>query len=711
MNERHDDLQEIIDAALREMAAEEGDGFDPQACNLAEFCRRTGLTRSRARTVRAHGFRALPHGNSGRRAAPGVLAGHTGLVDDLLRKGVTNSQVIFERLLGQGYAGGLTTVKTYIAAHRDLVPAKRRQAAPQGCRGQRFRTAPGEAYQMDWGFVAVERPGGERARIACFAMVCHHCGGAHVEFFPNARQENLLIGMLHAFSAPGVPATVLTDNMKSVVVRRDADGRPVWQADYAEFMGVVGFRTRLCRPRHPYTKGKVERLVRFVKGNFLAGRSFTDLDALNREAALWCAEQGGRWRRAAACVPMREHEAACSANTRPLEVTAEVERYLCPRRKISFDGFVSFEGHRYGVPYWYVRRECRVSREGRVVHIYSDDLSRELVAHAAGAGADSWCEGQWETSPAQPEELPTQPVGTVVEQIAPPRTKPGFERFDFVREGRMMAGAGASPYELASDAASRLGIAVGAEELATLASDLDLGDGEMAAVAATFSYLAEKRRLASIETLLRLSRLPRREPKTFEGFDFSRIQGRDAAALGKLPSLADLYAHRNVAFVGPGGIGKTHLAQAYGRECCMRGLKTYYIKATELRDRFQKAVQRGNTSRVVSSLVKPSCLIVDEVGRCVYDRPCTDLFFDVVDRRYEKEGPNAMVLTSNIAPSGWDEFFTGDDTLLCALDSLFDKASVFVMRGPSYRGRELDTYSVEAVPQAVKVRGIQPEGM
>lgn len=244
------------------------------------------------------------------------------------------------------------------------------------------------------------------------------------------------------------------------------------------------------------------------------------------------------------------------------------------------------------------------------------------------------------------------------------------------------------------------------------AAGLDLGDGEMAAVAATFSYLAEKRRLASIETLLRLSRLPRREPKTFEGFDFSRIQGRDAAALGKLPSLADLYAHRNVAFVGPGGsIGKTHLAQAYGRECCMRGLKTYYIKATELRDRFQKAVQRGNTSRVVSSLVKPSCLIVDEVGRCVYDRPCTDLFFDVVDRRYEKEGPNAMVLTSNIAPSGWDEFFTGDDTLLCALDRLFDKASVFVMRGPSYRGRGLDTYSVEAVPQAVKVRGIQPEGM
>ena len=145
------------------------------------------------------------HGNSGRRAAPGVLAGHTGLVDDLLRKGVTNSQVIFERLLGQGYAGGLTTVKTYIAAHRDLVPAKRRQAAPQGCRGQRFRTAPGEAYQMDWGFVAVERPGGERARIACFAMVCHHCGGAHGRVLPERAPGEPPHRDAARVSAPGVP--------------------------------------------------------------------------------------------------------------------------------------------------------------------------------------------------------------------------------------------------------------------------------------------------------------------------------------------------------------------------------------------------------------------------------------------------------------------------------------------------------------------------
>ena len=267
---------------------------------------------------------------------------------------------------------------------------------------------------------------------------------------------------------------------------------------------------------------------------------------------------------------------------------------------------------------------------------------------------------------------------------------------------------GKDAYALVCDAASRLNLPLELAELATLASDHDMGDAELSALAVTLDYLAEKRRLASIETLLRLSRLPRKEPKTFDNFDFSRIQGRDAGALSKLPALADLYARRNVAFIGPGGIGKTHLSQAYGRECCLRGLKTYYIKASELRDRLEAAIRRGNASRVVGSLVKPSCLIIDEVGRCEFDKACTDLLFDVVDRRYEKEGPNTMILTSNAVASEWPKFFVGDDTLLCTLDRIFDKASVFMMRGPSYRGKGLDTYSVEAVPQATKQRGTQP---
>ena len=230
----------------------------------------------------------------------------------------------------------------------------------------------------------------------------------------------------------------------------------------------------------------------------------------------------------------------------------------------------------------------------------------------------------------------------------------------------------------AAQAAAGMGIRISAEELAALASDRGMGEGEIAAVRTVFSYLAEQRRQKTVDTLLRLSRLPSREPKTFEGFDFSRIQ---------------------------------HLAQAYGRACCMKGLRTYYLKASELRDRLSRAAERGSVQRGVAALVKPSCLIVDEIGRCRFDRACTDMFFDIVDRRYEKDGPSTVVLTSNMSPSDWKGSFTGEDALLCALDRLFDNASVFMMRGPSYRGRGLDTYSVEAVPQAMRQRGSGTMGL
>lgn len=264
--------------------------------------------------------------------------------------------------------------------------------------------------------------------------------------------------------------------------------------------------------------------------------------------------------------------------------------------------------------------------------------------------------------------------------------------------------AAESAYATISDLASRFNVGIDAGELAELAVRRDFGDEELAAIRDLFAYLADRHHQATIEMLLRLSRLPRKAPKTFESFDFSRIQGRDAAALRKLPSLSNLHARKNIAFIGPGGIGKTHLAQAYGHECCTRGYKTYYLKASELRDKLAKAAEKGDTARALGTLVKPSCLIVDEVGRCVFDKACTDLFFDVVDRRYEKEGPNTLILTSNTPVNNWDGFFTGDDALLCALDRIFDKASVFVMRGPSFRGAECVTFSVESVPSVTRIQ-------
>ena len=134
------------------------------------------------------------------------------------------------------------------------------------------------------------------------------------------------------------------------------------------------------------------------------------------------------------CVPAEEHAAKCLPAAAEIERTEELAMYLCPRRRISFDGFVSYEGRRFGVPYWYPGKTCRVSREGEFVHIYADDLSRELAVHpVTWSRKDSFCADQY--ADVQPAELPTAPVTTVIAQLEPPKEKPGFDKFDF--EGRL----------------------------------------------------------------------------------------------------------------------------------------------------------------------------------------------------------------------------------------------------------------------------------
>ena len=84
------------------------------------------------------------------------------------------------------------------------------------------------------------------------------------------------------------------------------------------------------------------------------------------------------------------------------------------------------------------------------------------------------------------------------------------------------------------------------------------------------------------------------------------------------------------------------------------------------------------------------------------------MFFDVIDRRYNKEGPNTTILTSNLEPSMWGEFFSEDSSLLCTLDRIFDTATVFLIKGESYRGKHCKTVTM-TVGQPLSLPGSKTE--
>jgi len=422
--------------AIEEMRVEQGERFSLEKLNLAELGRRTGVSRKKLRRLKKNGFASSSHEAKGRKSSQTLLTGYTAVLDALLRRGVTNSSRCLEELQNNGYSGSLTTVKRYIASHRYLVPAKRQIMTPQGNRGRRFTTEPGEAFQMDWGFVKAENHDGQESTVACFAMICHHCGTMFMEFFPNARQESLFIGMLHCFRYMDIPTYVLTDNMKSVVGHRDLEGYPVWNKDYEAFMHTVGFQTKLCKPRHPFTKGKVERLIRYVKENFLAGRSFWNVTHMNREAMDWYTRKNAAFHKSVYGIPQDTHFSICAERLGVLEETSDIRRYLCPLRKISFDGFVNYENRRFGVPGSYTESTVRVMRDDNRIYIYSTDLSRLLTTHeVTWSRQDSFCTDQY-VNPAQPEEFPTVPVQSRITMLKPLPTDLSFEKFNFDKGGK-----------------------------------------------------------------------------------------------------------------------------------------------------------------------------------------------------------------------------------------------------------------------------------
>lgn len=177
---------------------------------------------------------------------------------------------IYEELRAAGSPGGITQV-------RDYVTRVRPQPAPDPV--VRYETAPGHQAQVD---VAEFRlPWGKRYALV---VVLGYSRLLSLKFYPRQTMTTVVSGLEEAFASfGGVPRELLFDQMKAVILddQRADGGRLLENPEFLRFAAHWGFRIRACRPYRAKTKGKVERPIRYVRGNFFYGREFigdADLD-------------------------------------------------------------------------------------------------------------------------------------------------------------------------------------------------------------------------------------------------------------------------------------------------------------------------------------------------------------------------------------------------------------------------------------------------
>jgi DNA replication protein DnaC len=173
--------------------------------------------------------------------------------------------------------------------------------------------------------------------------------------------------------------------------------------------------------------------------------------------------------------------------------------------------------------------------------------------------------------------------------------------------------------------------------------------------------------------------------RTIEGFDFAFQPSADERLIREL-STGNFIAHgENVLIFGPPGVGKSHLAIGLGRKIVEQGHTVRFTTATALLATLAKAETEGGLSDKLTEYCKPRLLIIDELGYLPFERRAAHLFFQLVNRRYEK---GSLLVTTNQRVSEWGVVF-GDEVLATAiLDRLLHHSHTLLITGESYRLRE-----------------------
>lgn len=279
-------------------------------------------------------------------------------IEELLKAYPTLSAVrIYEELKRLDYAGGIGILRNYL---RSIGKSPKAYLT--------IHTLPGEEAQVDWGYAGVIA----HKRVYCFLMVLSFSRMLYLHFFPSQSMEYFITGHIRAFNFFwGVPKRIRYDNLKSVVLSR-LGAAIQFNPRFLDFSSHYLFDPVACNPKSPHEKGRVEIGIRYVKRNFLVGRSFSSLAACNNQAALW-----------------RDHSANCrihgTTKKRPLDLFEQEKPLLIPLPQTSYDArlvrgvkstsqcLVRFETNSYSVPFAYARCQLTLKADDSLVSIYEKD--------------------------------------------------------------------------------------------------------------------------------------------------------------------------------------------------------------------------------------------------------------------------------------------------------------------------------------------------
>ncbi|PWC26309.1 AAA family ATPase [Pseudoroseomonas aestuarii] len=220
--------------------------------------------------------------------------------------------------------------------------------------------------------------------------------------------------------------------------------------------------------------------------------------------------------------------------------------------------------------------------------------------------------------------------------------------------------------------------------------------GEVGALEALEALLAEEltlRESRRIKAALQMARLG--TIKTLSAFDFAFQPSLDRHRILALAQLDFITRHEVVHLLGPPGTGKSHLAIALGVEAVRAGHSVYFATLADIVASLGRAEREGSLRERIRFLCRASLLIVDEIGYLPISSGSGNLFFQLVNARYER---GAMILTSNRGFAEWGEVF-GDPVVATALlDRLLHHAVVVSIEGSSYRLRQ----HADLVPESLR---------